>query len=131
MIVKYVQPPTILWDESGLEGTKARGGKRSVRCIRQPMVACLRIALSMMVIITEVDMGKRSQHLEVYQTSELYIQNDLLRRVPSRERTWNMEQSEEHRHRKGGATETNVRCPTVKSSTRLIPDWSPSSRCAT
>jgi len=81
MIVKYVQPLAILWDESGLEGT----GKRGVRCVRQPMVACLRIALSMM--ITEIDMGKRSRHLEVCQTSELYIQNDLLRRVQSRERT--------------------------------------------
>ena len=63
MIIKYVQPLAILWDESGLEGTEARGGKRGVRCVRQPMVVCLRIALSMM--ITEIDMGKRSRHLEV------------------------------------------------------------------
>ena len=86
MIVKYVQPLAILWDESGLEGTEARSGKRGVRCVRQPMVACLRIALSMM--ITEIDMGKRSRHLEVCPTSELYIQNDLLRGAPSRERTF-------------------------------------------
>jgi len=64
MIVKYVQPVAILWDESGLEGTEARGGKRGVRCVRQPMVACLRIALSMM--ITEIDTGKRSRHLLNY-----------------------------------------------------------------